>query len=300
MAGPFTVSNDKKLSLQKRYFLLITCTTTRAVHLEPLTTAAATSFLAAYERFLARRRGQDHPAQAVCDNGSNITAGIKELTSLWTQVDQAMVQARYARTTWKFTPPLASHYGGIYERLIAAVKNALYHALPQETPFTDEEFHTALVEVEGILNSRPLSYVSGEAGAPAPLTPADALGVPPYRQIAPMPGAGWKLQRRWHFLQSCLDHFWRRFSKEVVPYLQLAHKWTKTARDLRKGDVVLQLDDQCRGRWPLAVVEAVEEGADGHVRAALVRLPAEPRPVLRRRPIIKLSLLLPADEQECS
>ncbi len=293
MAGPFTISNDRRITMNKRYFLLITCTTTRAIHLEPLASASTPAFLMAYERFLARRRGQDHPTSAICDNGTNITGGMRELSQLWKKEDKALLQKRYASTTWKFVPPLASHYGGVYERLIAAVKKSLYHALPQETPFSDEEFHTALVEVEGILNSRPLSYVPTEPDAPRPLTPADALGVPPYRQIAPPPAGGWKYQKRWHFLQARLDAFWRRFVTEVVPYLQLMHKWNSTARNLQKGDVVLLLDNQCRGRWPLARVEAVEESSDGHVRAALIRVPASPRPVLRRRPITQLSLLLP-------
>ncbi len=300
MAGPFVISNDKRVTLQKRYFLLITCTVTRAVHLEPLASANTASFLTAYERFLARRRGQDHPAQAVCDNGSNLTSGARELAQLWKHNDQTTIRERYGNTNWTFTPPLASHYGGIYERLVGAVKTSLYHALPQESPFSDEEFHTALVEVEGILNSRPLSYVSGDPDTPRPLTPADALGVPPYRQLAPAPPAGWKLQRRWHFFQARLDAFWKRFAQEVIPYLQLAHKWTKTRRDLRKGDVVLILDDQCRGRWPLALVHAVEEGADGHVRAVLVRQPGIPKHLIRRRPISKLSLLLPTPDASMS
>ncbi len=296
MAGPYHTSNNRKITINKRYFVIFTCLATRALHLEPVATASAASFIAAFQRFLARRRGGDPPDTAVCDNGSNLTAAAKEITGLWNRANREQIQQKFIQTNWTFIPPLASHYGGVYERLIAAVKTSLYHAMPQENPLTDEEFSTALTTVECILNSRPLTYVADDPEAPLPLTPADALGITPYHQVAPTPPKGWSLQKRWHFLQHCLDKFWERFRLEVLPYLQRATKWTKTHRDLQKGDVVLQLDDQARGKWPLALVDAIEPGRDGHVRAVHLRCPGNPVPTIKRRPITKVALLLPIDQ----
>ncbi|XP_035222580.1 uncharacterized protein LOC118195385 [Stegodyphus dumicola] len=39
----------------------------------------------------------------------------------------------------------------------------------------DEELETVLIEIEAILNSRPLTYVYSEVGEPEPLTPAHFL-----------------------------------------------------------------------------------------------------------------------------
>ena len=298
MAGPYTISNNKKASTLKRYFMIITCLITRAVHLEPLAAANTSSFIAAIQRFLDRRRGGDQPEHAVCDNGSNIRAAAKEITNLWNKKDQQKIQHTYQNTTWTFNPPLASHFGGVYERLIAAVKSALYHALPQSQLLSDEEFHTALTAVEGILNNRPLTYVADDPEAPLPLTPADALGIPPYAQLTPPPPKGWNLQKRWHFVQHCLDRFWDRFRGEILPFLQKTTKWTEEKRDLQKGDVVLQLDDHTRGKWPLAIVHAIEQGRDGHVRAVLLRCPSVPKPVLKRRPITQVALLLPTTDND--
>ena len=54
-------------------------------------------------------------------------------------------------------PPGGSHYGGVFEALIKSANKAL-HAILGESRTTDEELLTAVVEVEGILNSCPLTY----------------------------------------------------------------------------------------------------------------------------------------------
>jgi len=58
---------------------------------------------------------------------------------------------------WQFNPPLASHMGGIWERVIRSVK--ILFALLSEQRLTDESLETLLAEVEYILNSRPLTPV---------------------------------------------------------------------------------------------------------------------------------------------
>lgn len=56
-------------------------------------------------------------------------------------------------------PPSGSHHGGIFEAIIKSAKKAL-HTILGESTVTDEELLTAVVKVEGILNSRPLTYCS--------------------------------------------------------------------------------------------------------------------------------------------
>ena len=52
--------------------------------------------------------------------------------------------------------PGGSHHGGFFEALIKSAKKAL-RAILGESRTTDEELLTAVVEVEGILNSHPHS-----------------------------------------------------------------------------------------------------------------------------------------------
>ncbi len=295
MAGPFLIRNAKWKPQEKRYFLIITCFLTRAVHLEPMVTASASSFLNAIVRFSSRRKLLHDVATITCDNGSNFRGAEVELRTLWTPASKQAARHRFPQTKWVFTPPGGSHFGGAYERLIRATKAALHHALPQESHTTDDEFSTALVVVEGILNSRPLTYVETSQGALLPLTPADAIGAPTYRMVAERPEGGWKVQKKWHQFQHRLDNFWKRFQHEVLPYLSLTQKWHAGTRDLTVGDVVVSLDDQSRGRWPLARVVGVEQGRDKVVRVVTIKDAAG---VEKRRPARLLSLLLPATSED--
>ena len=63
--------------------------------------------------------------------------------------------------SWKFNVPRAPWWGGFFERLVRSVKRCLKKVMGS-SKVNYEEFETLLVEVEGILNSRPLTYVSEE------------------------------------------------------------------------------------------------------------------------------------------
>lgn len=58
---------------------------------------------------------------------------------------------------WSFNPPTASHMGVAWERLIRTVKSGLKQITRTRTP-TQEMLESLLVELEGIINSRPLTY----------------------------------------------------------------------------------------------------------------------------------------------
>ena len=117
----------------------------------------------------------------------------------------------------------------------------------------------------------------------------------PYRMMAQAPEE-WDLRKQWHANQARLDKFWRRLRKEVIPFMQLTSKWHKETRKPKVGDVVTMLDDQCRGRWPLAVITQLETSADGLVRAVTVRYRAGGRNTTARRPLSSLCLLLPSEQ----
>jgi len=84
---------------------------------------------------------------------------------------------------------------------------------------------------------------------------------------------------------------------EYMPTLTERSRWIDDVRQLRVGDVVIVIDDQTpRGQWPLGLITAVFPGADGIVRSAMVRH----RGVELQRPVVKLALLLPDEEEETS
>ncbi len=288
-AGPFLILRGD--NTEKVYFVLFTCLTFRAVHLEPLDSMSATSFLLALDRFVARR---GCPATILSDNGTNFRAAHGQLRRLWKEAREAtQIWRRYEKIKWSFTPPYGPHFGGIYERLIAATKRTLYHIFPPKKAVRSEHFHTALVVTEGILNSRPLTYFSSEPDAPRPVAPADFLGAQPYSSLAPVPRDSRTAQHTWRQLQILLDRLWRRLAVEIRPYLQTITKWRKPQREFQPDDVVAFLEEDERGLWPLGRVLEVEKSTQDHkVRKLIIKVGS----AVYRRPVSHVALLLPSDQ----
>ena len=75
---------------------------------------------------------------------------------------------------FKLNPPNTSHMGGAWERLVSSVKRALKVVLGTQV-VSDEMLSSALCEVEHIINSRPLTYVSSDTTDFRALTPNHLL-----------------------------------------------------------------------------------------------------------------------------
>ena len=60
--------------------------------------------------------------------------------------------------TWDVNPPLASHFGGVWERAIGQVRQILEaYLLPNEDQTLQlDEFYTLLLSAANIVNSTPL------------------------------------------------------------------------------------------------------------------------------------------------
>ena len=61
---------------------------------------------------------------------------------------------------WTFNPPYAPHFGGVFEMMIKAVKQAVM-AILGNADVTDEELMTAFTGA-ALINSRPLTYQSAD------------------------------------------------------------------------------------------------------------------------------------------
>ena len=74
---------------------------------------------------------------------------------------------------WDFNPPLASHFGGVWERAIGQIRQIMQgNLLPRdERLLTREEFHTLLLHAARIVNSTPLHDAAEAADDPQPITP---------------------------------------------------------------------------------------------------------------------------------
>ena len=77
--------------------------------------------------------------------------------------------------TWEFTVEKAPWHGGFWERLVRCVKRCLKKIVGRAF-LSFEEMRTLLIEIEGTLNNRPLTYVyDDEQGISYPLTPSSLI-----------------------------------------------------------------------------------------------------------------------------
>ena len=144
----------------KRYGAIFTCLTSRCVHIEKLDSLSTDSLLLAIDRF-ASRRGR--PEKIVSDNGGNLVRSNAVISKEITRWNQAQIEQKLLQDgiEWKFNPPYASHFGGIWERHIRTIRKLLFHLLSSQS-ITDEVLHTVFCQVEWIINYRPITRVNDE------------------------------------------------------------------------------------------------------------------------------------------
>lgn len=75
---------------------------------------------------------------------------------------------------WNFNPPESPHMGRIWERLIRSVKTAFYASLPARN-MSDQMLLSYMIEIENIINSRPLTYLPIDSEEEESLTPNNFL-----------------------------------------------------------------------------------------------------------------------------
>ncbi len=279
--GPFLVKIGRLN--EKRWGILFKCLTTRAVHIEILTSLDADSFLMALRRFIARR---GKPAELLSDQGTNFKGGERELHDVFKAMHSSL-QTCLAEHQIKFVfnPPCAPHFGGTWEREIRSIKTALNATLNAQT-VTEEMLNTILIEIEGILNSKPFGYVSSDLADPDPITPNLLLmgRLDPSLPQTIYHDSNLLSRRRWRACQVLADRFWSQFLKNYLPALQIREKWQRDTDPLQPNTVVLIVDPQLpRALWPVGRISKVFSGADGRIRTAEVTVKdrAYIRPVSR-------------------
>ena len=165
-----------------------------------------------------------------------------------------------------------------------------------------EALRTALVEAEGILNSRPITHVSSDAGDIKALTPNHfpLLRAKPSNEEADVSEGEITSTKLWRQSRALVNFFWKRFTKEYIPSLTERKKWREKKKNLKERDIhvlvaVVGEPNQPRGIWTLGRIVSTHPGQDGMVRALTVRTQYEEY----ERPITKLCFLEEAETGSC-
>ena len=168
---------------------------------------------------------------------------------------------------------MAPHWGGFYERLNRLVKSALRKTL-RKSRLSYEEVETILIEIEGVLNSRPLTYVD-DSDITEPLTPSHLMYgrnlLARTASVQPSKSNETPSNRIKH-VDNLMKHFWKRFSTEYLSSLRerdrVEQRKHPRSTIVRVGDIVLIHQKQtARNSWPLGKVTRLIT-SDGQIRGA--------------------------------
>ena len=227
------------------------------------------------------------------DNVKTFKATNKALKKLYDH-PEVMRELSGKRIEWKFNLERAPWWGGFFERMVGCVKRCLRKVLGNAR-LTFDELFTVLIEVEGTLNSRPLTYDYQEEGEEI-LTPSHLMFG---RRIKTMPDeiieeeeeGETRYTRKFRYLSIRLAHFWNRWRREYLTNLREFHrnKVSDDAKPVQVGDVVTVYEENKKpGEWKMAVVESLIKGKDEVVRGANIRVIAKGKPTRMSRPVQRL------------
>ncbi|GFX24718.1 integrase catalytic domain-containing protein [Trichonephila clavipes] len=235
LGGPYfvTYKHQRKGVLNKIYVCVCICFVTRAIHLEILSDLTSDAIIATLKRFMSRR---GKCSKIFTDNATNFVGANSQIKVFYKTLnfpDQNL--AAYFTEEgieWNFIPPRAPHMGGLWEAGIKSVKYHLKRALGRSR-LTYEEFETVIIQVEGILNSRPLT--------------------PKYNNF------------------DNFEVVWKKWSTDYLNTLQQRGKWMIEKDNVMCGTMVIVKEDftpVCN--WLLGRVVEVYHGSDGKVRTVKI------------------------------
>jgi hypothetical protein len=270
----------------KSWVMLVTCLVTRNVHLELVYDNSTPTFLMALRRVFGRR---GVPTSMTLDNAPSFVLGMtkqNEEIRERAQDNEAFISflaKKEIRT--RFITPYSPWMGGVYERMVGIVKQLLFRTV-DPINLTRFELDTMLVEIEGIVNSRPISLNPNEFDDVPVLRPIDLL-IPSVRLSVPYDfEAHWNAaSKKKPSIETTTRNYISSFNEQVEETWKLwtslylinlkesHHKNTNYSATAPKvGQVVLVNQENCpRHSWPLAWIVKIHPSSDGQERTATLK-----------------------------
>lgn len=288
-AGPFQIKSKEGRGIRsfKAYIAIFVCLATKAIHIELVGSLTSDAAIAAIKRFVAKR---GVVKMMYSDNGTNFVGAFRKLKRI-------MELVRDQNLEWKFIPPSAPHFGGLWEAGVKSIKFHLKRVL-SNISFTWEEMTTILAQIENVLNSRPLCPLTNDIDDINPLTPNHFLFG---QQFVPIVEENYistpeNLLKRWQLCTQKYQEVCKRYKTEYLHRLIHRPKWLKTFENVRIGQLFLIKDDNRDvSQWPLGRITEIHPGSDGLVRVVTLKTKSGSM----KRPIHKLSPL-PIDDDSHS
>ncbi|XP_058827738.1 uncharacterized protein LOC131687658 [Topomyia yanbarensis] len=275
--GPFyVVYPHRKRQPVKCFVAIYVCLVTKAVHLELVADLTTQALLASLKRFAARR---GKPDLIMCDNAKNFVGAKRELDELRSlflnQQFRDIVEKETASEDiqFRFIPERSPNFGGLWESAVKSFKTLFKRTIGSHSLIYDE-MQTVLVQIEAILNFRPLTPLSNDPDDFEALTPGHFLIQRPLVAI-PEPNLTEIPENRlsaWQKIQHYTQELWKKWTRQYLSELQSRTKWTQQKDNVAVGTmVVLKEENLPPLKWLLGRVTEVHHGPDGNIRVVDVR-----------------------------
>ena len=295
LAGPIMTKENSK-----SYIMVFVCFATKAIHIELVTDLSKKSCIMTLKRFIARR---GLPEKLFSDNRTNFIRArndlmkIKILFSKDSNEHSINHFVTQRGIDWVTIPPRAPHFGGLWEAAIKSMKRHLRRSVGLQI-LSFEELNTFIIEIESILNSRPITAMSNDPNDLRPLTPAQFLLGRPMNEMPQSYNnnskANLQLNLRYRLLESLKSSFWKSWHRDYLVTLQKQKKWLLNGPEFRFDDLVLIAEDNQRPlQWKMARITELYSGNDNISRVAKVKTESGQiiRPIrkLRKLPVDPLN-----------
>ncbi|KAF2883762.1 hypothetical protein ILUMI_22407 [Ignelater luminosus] len=277
--GSFSVRHSglKRAIVTKAYVCPFICFSTKAIHFELCSDLTTDTFLACLKRFVSRR---GTPSDIYCDNMSTYKGAANELKKLFdfchskNNVDKIENNLSAQRIQFHFIPSYSPVFGGLWEAGVESSKH-YFEATIGDTRLRYEELNTVIIQVEGILNSRPITPFSLDINNLTYLTPGHFLSLEGFHNCIPeenIINIPCNRLKSWRICTQIKQNFWNKWYKDYLNQLQTRYKWFNKVSNLKEGMLVLIKNDNvpCQ-QWPIARITKVFPGKDNKVRVVEVK-----------------------------
>ncbi|GFX86894.1 integrase catalytic domain-containing protein [Trichonephila clavipes] len=274
--GPFYIKykGQRKGVYNKIYVCIFICFVSKAVHLDIVTDLTSNAFIATLKRFIFRR---GKCAKLHSDNATNFVGAnieLKKMFNLVCKPDEALASYMASEgIDWKFLPPRAPNFGGLWEAGVKSFKFYLKRVVGN-IRLTYEEFLTVIIQIEGMLNSRPLVPLSSDLDDLNVLTPSHFLIGRSIASIVEPDLTNLNENRlaNWQKITKIIQLIWKRWSVDYLNSLQQRNKWHFEKKNAKIGDrVIIKEDNLPSCQWSLGRINNIYPGKDSKVRVVEVK-----------------------------
>lgn len=269
--GPLIVKQGR--SKVKRWGVIFTCLTYRAVHLEIINEMSTDKMMMAIRRTIIAKGKIDH---LYSDNGTNFVGSSNQMKKDLKEITEEMSKkvADDLRITWHFLAAFQPWSGGAWERLVQSVKRVMKFCIEQETP-EEDVLRNAFAEAELIINNRPLTHTPIDPDDEEPITPNLIMfgkRVPSSFTTTFDETAQFSRNRR-DKVESLSNHFASRWVREYLAEIGKPAKKEKGAQGIEIGSVVIVTEpNQPRDAWKMGRIINIYPTKDEIPRVVDVKL----------------------------